>query len=488
MRKSQVLVVAVALLFCSAVAVQAQGIYEVVGVAKTAREGGGAELAGSVVLFLRTGDAGSGTITVEYSADLAEGTSAMVRRGGTTATAVAIAADMIDEDENTVMVDLSEAGGDTGSNVYTIMDVRLDVREATVPVMATVSGDGNAIVSGVVEVITGIENGVTLESKASSVLTRGSLEQKLNTVTVKEGFRSAWAADSQVMLTVSGVPKDATWGVWHLQTLDTTAGAPEGQLAMAGTGGTVTLAYGMEDITLVANDGRINAGDADGALMDQKADGKDIELTITLSDTPMAGVESLVLEFGVNTATMGVDEGMVSVVATMAPDEAAGDNPEFFDATPTDAATLFTFDPATCTLLFPYAASLPEASWNTAIAVTNPTAGAGSALSGALTFTLFMNGAEEPMMIESVGPMMAGTGLNDEGMLEAGNTYTVLLSELLPEEHEGDFIGHFYVKTDFTGCRGVGWITNWTTVNQAYLPYFEDNRDIGNVPGGSGSN
>ena len=83
MRKNQVLVVAVALLFCSAVAVQAQGIYEVVGVAKTAREGGGAEMAGGVVLFLRTGDAGSGMVTVEYSAPLAKGTAPTVRRGGT---------------------------------------------------------------------------------------------------------------------------------------------------------------------------------------------------------------------------------------------------------------------------------------------------------------------------------------------------------------------------------------------------------------------
>ena len=47
----------------------------------------------------------------------------------------------------------------------------------------------------------------------------------------------------------------------------------------------------------------------------------------------------------------------------------------------------------------------------------------------------------------------------------------------------GNFIGHIYVETDFTGCRGVGWITDFGTVNQAYLPYFEDNLDEGDVPG-----
>ena len=46
MRKNQVLIVAVALFFCSAVAVQAQGIYEVFSIPvmpTSVREGGGAE-------------------------------------------------------------------------------------------------------------------------------------------------------------------------------------------------------------------------------------------------------------------------------------------------------------------------------------------------------------------------------------------------------------------------------------------------------------
>ena len=32
------------------------------------------------------------------------------------------------------------------------------------------------------------------------------------------------------------------------------------------------------------------------------------------------------------------------------------------------------------------------------------------------------------------------------------------------------------------GCRGVGWVTDFATVNQAYLPYFGDNLDEGSVP------
>ena len=145
----------------------------------------------------------------------------------------------------------------------------------------------------------------------------------------------------------------------------------------------------------------------------------------------------------------------------------------------TDAETIFTYDPASCTLLFPYGVVLRDFGWNTGIAISNPSAFGSNPLSGAITFTLFMNGAdaEMPPMTVTTDAMTAGA-LNDEGMLEAGNTYTVLLSELLDElGHDGDFTGHLFAKTDFTGCRGVGWVTDFGTVNQAYLPYFGDNLD-----------
>ena len=87
------------------------------------------------------------------------------------------------------------------------------------------------------------------------------------------------------------------------------------------------------------------------------------------------------------------------------------------------------------------------------------------------------------MIVHSTDGMSSGVGLAADGSLPAGNTHTVLLSEVLSDAGmPGDFIGHLYVRTNFTGCRGVGWITNWTTVNQAYLPYFGDNLDQGDVP------
>ena len=194
------------------------------------------------------------------------------------------------------------------------------------------------------------------------------------------------------------------------------------------------------------------------------------------------------LEFGLHTGSMNVPEGMVTITAAFGPEKAADDapNPEFFaDANPTAAATLFTYEPATCTLLFPYGLVNTMGNFDTGIAISNPSGFGSSPLNGAITFTLFMNGADAEMpMVVTTDAMTAGA-LNDEGMLEAGNTYTVLLSEVLAmpgADHTGDFTGHFYAKADFTGCRGVGWVTDFSTVNQAYLAYFGDNLDEGGVP------
>ena len=85
MRKNQTLIIAVALLLCSAVSVQAQvvnqGIYQVIGIGANAREGGAAETAGNVVMFLSNGMSGGGVVMVRYSAPLAKGTAPMLSRG-----------------------------------------------------------------------------------------------------------------------------------------------------------------------------------------------------------------------------------------------------------------------------------------------------------------------------------------------------------------------------------------------------------------------
>jgi hypothetical protein len=84
MRKNLTLLIAGILLLATAGVGQAQdaAVYQVVGSAVTAREGGAAEATGSVVLSRIAGTTNNGTVTVQYSAPVSGGANPN-RRGGT---------------------------------------------------------------------------------------------------------------------------------------------------------------------------------------------------------------------------------------------------------------------------------------------------------------------------------------------------------------------------------------------------------------------
>ena len=110
MRKNQTLIIAVVLLLCSAVSVQAQrGIYQVIGIGANAREGGAAETAGNVVMFLSNGSTGGGVVTVRYSAPLAKGTTPMLALDDT-ASDLGVSVDL-DDDAYTVTLNLTAHDG-----------------------------------------------------------------------------------------------------------------------------------------------------------------------------------------------------------------------------------------------------------------------------------------------------------------------------------------------------------------------------------------
>ena len=87
--------------------------------------------------------------------------------------------------------------------------------------------------------------------------------------------------------------------------------------------------------------------------------------------------------------------------------------------------------------------------------------------SGGLTFTFYPMGAE-PVMYETE-PGSPGSGLEDDGTLAPGGTYQVLISQILSSTDWGDsFQGHVHLLADYTNCTGLGWVTDFMGVNQAY--------------------
>ena len=140
---------------------------------------------------------------------------------------------------------------------------------------------------------------------------------------------------------------------------------------------------------------------------------------------------------------------------------------------PDGGAIAFIIEPARCTLLYPYVTYNPPMMVDTGIAVTNPTGFGGDALSGPIKFSLYGNDSEPESYTTDAGtPGGMDAGLDENGNLAAGKTYSVLLSQLLLwTSIEGTFEGHVYVETDFTRCSGLGLVwDNNGTFSQGYIP------------------
>ena len=387
---------AAVLFLCSAGAIQAQGIYEVVGLPAIAREGGRAEMAGAVVLFLRTGDFDGGTVTVKYSAPLAEGTAPMVMRGSGDITGAGNV--MLDAEEGVVMFDLP----DSGEEPLRLENVRLDLGQASAPVTAAVSGDSNAIVSGIVQVVSSIEAALAVESTMASILTRGGTG--MATVTIEEAFRRAFSANSMVLLRVSGVPEKAMLHVSHAGFDSTVGAANEADVA-----GAVTL---NQDITIVSGGNIADPAGANGTLTITAAEDP-IDITIDFDGPAAASSESLKLLLTLTAESpaeveLPVVDGTVRVMATMAPEEVetpAGDS-EYFDENfiPAGGAVAFTFDPATCTLLFPLVLSKDFIQLNTAFCHCQ-------------SECLHHDSAEWDSQVHPVSERWGGDGVRDERQL-----------------------------------------------------------------------
>ena len=144
--------------------------------------------------------------------------------------------------------------------------------------------------------------------------------------------------------------------------------------------------------------------------------------------------------------------------------------------------TVFNIRPAQCELLFPVVSVLlqDQGNWDTAISVTNP-AYADEMASGGLTFTFYGIGNVEATYDTTIDGV-TGRGLEVDGTLSPGSTYQVMASQILTVTNWGEeFIGHVHLLADYTNCSGLGWVTDWMGINQAYSAVVID-ADTGTDP------
>jgi hypothetical protein len=372
--------------------------------------------------------------------------------GDTGAAVTGMAEDEDNDGNGTIMIDPT---GGAGQNLL-IQNVKLDVSGAdgavTVTLKVTAGTDDFIRIDGPSSamVIGGIKVGVEASVETVTVRTRGTgAGGVMASLTLKESFKGAFMTGNMVTVDSSGIPEGATLGAIVTSNLvaNPTARPPvviEATTPYATVG---AVKDGSVTVTLGGNDGTFD-----------RPTPASVTLELTLTADP--GDEDAEISFPLDRS---------SVMAKALFTDMQGGDDNFEDAF-TDYVTVFNIRPAQCELLFPVVSVFPATSemnrWETAISVTNP-AYEDEMASGGLTFTFYPMGAE-PVMYET-GMGSPGDGLEDDGTLAPGGTYQVLISQILGSTDWGDsFQGHVHLLADYTNCTGLGWVTDWMGVNQAY--------------------
>ena len=189
---------------------------------------------------------------------------------------------------------------------------------------------------------------------------------------------------------------------------------------------------------------------------------------------PTSVTLTLTLNTSGKTVQLPLQEGEIQARVTI--DDVGDTATDYFIDKFTSFMTIFNIRPAQCTMVFPVVTAFPAKNgmnaWETAISITNPGYGEEPA-DGGLEFTFYgMN--SDPVMY-TTDPLTPGSGLEADGTLAAGGTYQVLVSQILSAADWGEaFQGNVHVTADYTGCTGLGWVTDWVSVNQAYLAVVID--------------
>ena len=424
-----------------------------------AREGGKNEAAGSILLNSSAEAAlrAEGAMielhfSVPLAADIDATTQAVeatqVTVTGDTGAAVTGMAENEDNDGNgTIMIDPTAGAGQN----LLIQNVKLDVSGAdgavTVTLKVTAGTDDFIRIDGPSSamVIGDIKVGVEASVETVTVRTRGTGKGGvMASLTLKESFKGAFMTGNMVTVDSSGIPEGATLGAMVTSNLVANADA-DPPVVVDNTTPYATVGAvkdGSVTVTLGGTDAANNVRPTPASVT--------LELTLTADP----GDEDAEISFPLDRS---------SVMAKALFTDMQGGDDNFEDAF-TDYVTVFNIRPAQCELLFPVVTVRDE--WNTAISVTNP-AYEDEMASGGLTFTFYPMGAE-PVMYET-GMGSPGDGLEDDGTLAPGGTYQVLISQILSSTDWGDsFQGHVHLLADYTNCTGLGWVTDFMGVNQAY--------------------
>jgi hypothetical protein len=478
MRKTRAFLIAVSLLLFASATTQAADVAISTNPA-TGRAGGGSEPANGIRLSISQEALGGGSrITLRFTADLSVASSAITAtdQGGTDLMDDAFTATV---SGSTLTFTLAAATTIAPMQSITIGGVRLNLIGEEEEVSVTMSLSGSNFISGDAThpIIAPILEPLVIDAAAASGAQKGRIDPTGGTdeaaVVIKEGFAAAFGEtqgmdsdEGQLRLQILNIPLGTKLEVGM------GAGTMLGTAEMAGT----VMVDGQPLVAAVAAADDKPAIPAEMLVLTVTEAGP-INLDIQFDNLSSTTKEVLVLALKL-TADPADGENEDLVLPVVGPDALArvtmwptnkNDTPYFArNYLPAGGQVVFTFAAAQCKRLFPYVTNAME--YDTGLAITNATASTENPVDGTILFTLFPNHAKDFKYRTDAGSPRGNGGLDNAGVLPAGNTYALMLSELLAETGwDEKFYGHIVVQTNFALCSGLGWITDFSTVNQAYI-------------------
>lgn len=488
------LLIAAVMLLTFSVAASAQALFQVGSTpVTTVASCGATEKTGDVVFTTVAGSQPivNGTITINYSsvaissvADLA------ITVNGATATEVANISGLGELAVGQLVLAINPvAGGQLSALPVTIRVSGVRVNIAGTPgltsLSAQVTATNNAFVGGQTSVLVISSIASAIESVAvTGGLTNVSAVNPLGgtpTVKVTEGFLNAFAPSNNaaqgpiIALTFAGIPAGATLTFPAIVSSNDGATVPVAISTFTlvnATGGTATPAP-TSSLTSTSSPATVyyrltTVGATSPTVKEILA----IPVTVAFAGTPRP-----------------IAQGSITVSGDMAPKTTSFTPASFTVYVPQFSGTscqkaaatpLVTVVGANTVLLIPYAVNQPTNGFNTGIAIANtttdPFTGTASAAkqNGTITFSFFpqTGTAPAPYTTSSTTP---GEGLNN-GVLETGRLYTVLLSQLLEAAGvTGDFSGYIFIQCSFTNAHGQYFISDFEAFTNGALMLVVNN-------------
>ncbi len=495
------------MLLCMTAASYAQSIYATSSTPiTTVIASGNAELAGNITFTASGANSLAGTLSIQYGGNNVNITSnfdptkvnhvvvTTVGGGGGTAQV-----DLTASQFSPGLLVIDVPAGLVPPYTITVSNVRVQINgTGLTSLVANISATGNLIAAGstaltVINSTTGA--GIASATSYTTVppitdLSKGAGSVSINGVTaaltpsagntsivIKEGFLAAFTKGVGVRITVSAIPAKGI------------------KFAFPGTATSYDEDGGTVNPNWVRGDSTVGVASGTYTISSSSTNTGDLQVYYYVStDTDADPVNIEFLEIPV---TVTADSGRVPYSAvqftytvSLAPianpykDGVPGTLPApRFAAVETAAATLATITGSSTTLLIPYGyASTTAGDFNTAMAIANTTEDPGTTIlgftgatknGGPVTFYLFPVNATLPMFTYKTVAGSPGSGLDASGLIPAGGTYSVFLSQIFPLATPADgstatignvFQGYVMIQTGFTNAHGIFVISNFTTL------------------------